>query len=126
MDNAVPRWLKILTVFYGVAALGAGVLKLIGFDPGWEHFQGWGLPYWFMILVGTFEVAGGLLLLLPRTASIGAFILSTIALGGVWTHAVHLEFLGLIPSGMAVLLTLTIFWKRKDETLALIEYPKVQ
>ncbi len=51
-----------------------------------KAFYNWGYPDWFRILIAVLEIVGGVLLLFPKTASIGAFTLACIMLGAVATH----------------------------------------
>jgi uncharacterized membrane protein YphA (DoxX/SURF4 family) len=79
--------------------LASALLALMFVRAGWmkfpetglwaRAFAGWGFPAWFRVLVGAVEVAGGLLLLVPRTAVYAALALGLIMLGGMGTHVVH-------------------------------------
>ncbi len=56
----------------------------VKFDPEgfWTAaFERWNYPVWLLILVGVIEVAGGLLILIPWTASWGGLSLAVIMLG---------------------------------------------
>ena len=68
----------------------AGVLKFVSAEEA-EQFAAWGYPDWFRVLIGAAEVAGGLGLLLPRTASLAAAGLGVVMVGAVWTHLGHGE-----------------------------------
>ena len=62
------------------------------FDPnGWwaPAFKKWGYPTWFMVSIGVLEVAGGLLLLIPKVRHLGAAILIVIMLGALVTRSIH-------------------------------------
>ena len=62
----------------------------IKFDPAgfWTAaFTRWGYPPWFRVLIGALEVLGGLLLILPWTASYGAVTLVLVMLGAWGTRA---------------------------------------
>jgi uncharacterized membrane protein YphA (DoxX/SURF4 family) len=54
---------------------------------GWQHWmvEVWGYPSWFRTFIGLAEMAGGALLLWPRTASWAATGLIVIMLGAFWT-----------------------------------------
>ena len=68
-------------------------------DHGWRKFDSegfwsgaferWGYPTWFMFLVGFLEVAGGLLILIPRINGFGALTLATVMLGAFITRSIH-------------------------------------
>jgi len=54
---------------------------------GWvQHFAQWGYADWFRLVVGAVEVIGGVLLLIPRLATIGAFGIVVIMAGATYTH----------------------------------------
>ncbi len=51
-----------------------------------KEFRHFGYPDWFRLLIGTVEVTGAALLLMPRTASLAALMLGCIMVGAVGTH----------------------------------------
>ena len=54
---------------------------------GWaKAFRHWGYPDWFRMLVGVVELSGVALLLLGRTAALGALLLICVMLGALATH----------------------------------------
>jgi uncharacterized membrane protein YphA (DoxX/SURF4 family) len=54
---------------------------------GWARaFAAWHFPVWFRILVGVCEITAAVLLLIRRTASIGAALIALVMLGGMATH----------------------------------------
>ncbi len=82
--KTVGLW--ILTVLLAVAFLGAGGSKLAGRPPMPENFTRWGFPLWFMYLTGVIEVAAALLLLVPRTATLGGALVVGTMVGAALTH----------------------------------------
>ncbi len=66
--------------------LMAGVTKLMGVPARIEHFAHWGYPDWFRLVVGTVETASAVVLIVPRTAVVGAAGIMTIMLGATYTH----------------------------------------
>jgi putative oxidoreductase len=75
-----------------LAALGIGLAGLTKFvAPGHWHqlFIGWGYPRWFSLLVGAVEIAGGVVLLIPRLAFYGALVLAAVMLGAIGTLLIH-------------------------------------
>ena len=76
-----------------------------------DMFEKIGLGQWFRYVTGSFEVIGAVLLLLPRTAAIGGWVLSAVMLGAIGTH---LLIIGGSPVPAAVLLALaiTVGWNR--------------
>jgi len=79
----IAIWL--LTTLLVALFVLAGGGKLAGTDQAVHEFQRFGYATWFLALVGTIEVAGGLCLLFPRTALAGALGLLPIMGGAIWT-----------------------------------------
>lgn len=101
------RIVTVLAVVLGVLLTGSGVSKLVGETHQVTSFALWGLPVWFRVLVGTFEIIGGVLLVVPLTRPIGSLILGTVMVGALWTHVVFADWPHLVP--VSVLLTLCLF-----------------
>jgi len=58
-------------------------------DSGWAAaFRHWGYPDWFRITIGVMELSAVALLLLGRTAAVGALLIIAVMLGGMTTHLV--------------------------------------
>jgi putative oxidoreductase len=83
----------ILWVLQLFACLGFVVIGIAKFRaPFWIHgFARWGYPDWFRLQIGVLEVASGVLLAFPRTASYAAALLVCIMAGAAGTLAVHGE-----------------------------------
>jgi putative oxidoreductase len=83
--------LLVLSILLGIFFALQGVVKLIG-AGGWVHrFRAWGYPDHFSIVVGAAELAGAILLVIPKTRTIGALLLMVIMLGATATHVLHHE-----------------------------------
>jgi putative oxidoreductase len=76
-----------------LAAVGFVLTGLAKFRaPFWiAGFARWGYPDGFRIAIGVLEVAGGVLLLFPRTSSYAAALLGSIMIGAVVTLLLHHE-----------------------------------
>ena len=120
MASWQPRIWRGVSVLLGVAMIAGGTAKLVGPAPIVESFVKWGLPDWFRVLVGTFELIGGVLLALPATIPIGGVILATIMVGAVWTHAAHGEWSQTLPSGVLLVLFLTILTRTRTRAIQLL------
>lgn len=105
----------------GVAAmfLMAGSVKLAGPEQVVAMFNTIGLGQWFRYLTGALEVAGAVMLLIPRLSGVGALLLICVMIGAVFTH---LFVIGGSPVGAIVLLVVSaiIAWGRRDRTLRLL------
>jgi len=117
MTRTRTRAVRALATLVGLAMIGGGGMKLMGQAGQVAAFVAWGLPTWFRALVGTFEVLGGVLLILPAARPAGSLILSTIMVGAAWAHAAHGEWRHELP--VIVLLTLLLTLFRLDRTQAL-------
>jgi len=120
MTQSRSRIMLVLAGLLGVAMIGGGTMKLVGQAGQVTAFAGWGLPAWFRALVGTFEVLGGLLLLVPATTPVGSLILSTIMVGALWAHAAHGEWPRLVPVMVMLTLLLTIFRSNRLQAVRLL------
>lgn len=115
----VTLW--IVSIVVAAMFIMAGGTKLAGLPMHVEHFQKWGYPDWFRILIGIAEVAGGVGLLIPRVASFAAAGLAAIMLGAVYTHLAHDEATQVFAPGvfLSVFGALTYArWPRRSGVLA--------
>jgi uncharacterized membrane protein YphA (DoxX/SURF4 family) len=120
MSSGQLRIWRGVSVLVGIAMIAGGVMKLVGTAPIVASFVKWGLPAWFRVLVGTFEVIGGVLLALPATIPIGGVILATIMVGACWTHVANGEWPQTLPSGILLLLVLTILTRNRTRAIQLL------
>ena len=116
---------KILDVVLWVLQVGAagmflmvGFLKLSGNPQLVGLFEAIGLGQWFRYLTGTLEVAGAVLLLVPRLSGLGALMLFVVMIGAVITH---LFIVGGSPLMAIILLVVTgvVAWGRRQRTKSL-------
>jgi putative oxidoreductase len=75
-----------LSILLAFVFLMAGVPKLLGVQAHVQHFQKWGYPDWFRVVVGAAETGSAILLLIPRLAFVGAAGIATIMAGATYTH----------------------------------------
>jgi putative oxidoreductase len=105
----VTIWaVQILT---GLAFVASGGSKLSGAPAMVDMFNKIGFGQWFRYVTGSLEVAGGLMLLLPRTAAIGGWLLAAVMMGAIGTH---LFLIGgnPIPAAVLLVLAVTVAWNR--------------
>jgi uncharacterized membrane protein YphA (DoxX/SURF4 family) len=100
--------MSVVAVLLGLVMTGSGVTKLAGESHQVAMFALVGLPNWFLALVGTFEVIGGILLAIPMTTPLGSVILSTIMVGALWAHAAQREWVNLFPVSVLLAMFLMI------------------
>ena len=60
--------------------------KLVPGEAVTTRFQNWGYSQEFARIIGIFELAGAIMVLIPRTAFYGALILMVIMVGAIYTH----------------------------------------
>ncbi len=102
-----------MTTLLGILYVLAGSAKFHPGSPWPEMFRGWGYPAGSHVIVGALEVAGGILLLVPRTARYAAYLLATIMTGAAATHIVHGPALNVgVTAGLAVVTLLLSHFHR--------------
>jgi uncharacterized membrane protein YphA (DoxX/SURF4 family) len=99
-----------------LAFVGAGGSKLAGAAPMVQLFDALGVGQWLRYVTGALEVAGAVLLVLPRLARLGALQLAGVMLGAIAAHLFVLHTSAVAP---AVLLTglLAVAYLRRGEPL---------
>jgi uncharacterized membrane protein YphA (DoxX/SURF4 family) len=120
MAQSTGRGIGILAAVLGIVMIGGGVSKLAGESHQVAMFAQVGLPSWFLALVGTFEVIGGILLAAPPSTPAGSLILSTIMVGALWAHAANGEWAELIPVSVLLTLFLLIFRGNRSRAIRLL------
>jgi uncharacterized membrane protein YphA (DoxX/SURF4 family) len=117
---------KILNVVLWVLQIAAagmflmvGFLKLSGNPQLVALFESIGIGQWFRYLTGSLEIAGALLLLIPRTSGFAALMLAGVMVGAIVTH---LFIVGGSPLAAVILLVVTgiVAWGRRERTKNLL------
>jgi uncharacterized membrane protein YphA (DoxX/SURF4 family) len=121
MAKSSSRTMSVVATVLGLMMTVSGLTKLAGESHQVAMFAMVGLPNWFLALVGTFEVIGGILLLVPAATPIGSLILSTIMVGALWTHAAQGEWIKLLPVSVLLWLFLAIFRRNRSRAVQLLE-----
>ena len=114
---------KILPYLLAFAFGSAGIMKLIGNPTMIEIFTNFGLPIWFMYVIGTAEVAGALGLvfgtklnpILPRLAASGFML---IILGALAMHFMNDPLTKAIPAFVLLALLLLYIFGNKVEAVS--------
>ncbi len=83
----VATW--VIAVLLCLAFLGAGAAKLTSQPMMQQEFAGFGYPLWFMFVTGLIEIAGAVLVVIPRTSRIGAGLLICVMVGAIFSHVSH-------------------------------------
>lgn len=98
----------LLAIFY----ILAGTPKVLQSENVLQMFADWGYPIWFAVTIGVFEVAGGILLLVPRAAQYSAILLGLIMLGAIYTHLANGEGLQVLRPIIFLMLLSIVTWGR--------------
>lgn len=118
---------KVINVVMWVLQIGTagmfvmvGFLKLSGNPQLVGLFEAIGLGQWFRYLTGSLEVAGAIMLLIPRLSGLGALMLAGVMIGAVITH---LFIVGGSALMAIILLVVTgvVAWGRRQRTVSLFE-----
>src|ERR1700733_5287366 len=106
--------LWVLQALLALAFAGAASGKLLGKPEMVALFEALGVGQWFRYVTGLLELAGALLIVVPRTKFFGAALLSVVMVGAVLTH---LFILHSAPTAPVVLLVLAgaVAWARRGE-----------
>ena len=94
--------------------VGVSSAKLMGKPEMVALFTAVGIGQWFRYVTGILELTGAVLIVVPRTRSIGAVLLATIMLGAI---TAHLFILHVPPTAPVVLFLLSGFvvWGRRSD-----------
>lgn len=116
MNKEKVKWIGvwILQVLLALVFFKAAHVKLTGNPMMVGLFQKWGYPENFHLVVGTFELAGAIGLLIPRLAGYAACGLTVIMVGALATHLIYREAQAIVPVVLLVLLG-TIVWARRPK-----------
>ena len=117
MSKAKTVGLWIAAVLLAAVFLMAGGSKLAGTPPMPENFAKWGFPPWFLYFTGATEVVAALLLLVPRTATLGAALAVGTMVGAVLTHLKAGEFSHVGPPLVLLVLAVIVGLGRRHQVL---------
>ena len=106
--------LWVVQVLLALGFLGAASGKLLGQPEMVGLYETIGIGQWFRYLTGILEVAGAILVVVPKTRVVGAGLLASIMIGAT---ATHLFVLHNAPTAPLVLLALSAFvlWGRRAD-----------
>ena len=111
--KALNVTLWVVQVLLALAFLGAGAGKLMGSADMVALFTAIGIGQWFRYVTGILEVAGAVLIVVPKTRSLGAALFVPIMLGAIATNIMlHTT---LIPPLVLLLLSSFVVWGRRRE-----------
>ena len=115
--NTITTW--TLQILLAATFLAAGGAKLAGVPMMVQTFDQLGVGQWFRVVTGLIEVAGGLALLVPGFAALGATLLAITMVFAVLAHMVVLSS-SAAPAIVLLVLAAAVAWLRRDQFTALI------
>ncbi|MEK6419360.1 MAG: DoxX family protein [Burkholderia gladioli] len=109
----------VLQILVGASFIAAGSAKLASAPMMVQIFDHIGVGQWFRYVTGIVEVAGGIMVLIPRSSPVGGALLAVTMACAI---VVHLLRIGGNPAPAFVLLVLSaaIVWLRRDQLVGLL------
>src|SRR2546426_5456535 len=105
----------VLSVLVTLAFMVAALPKMLGTHAWVVKFVRWGYPNWFPFAIGSLELLGGILLLIPRVAKYGASILGVVMVGAAYTHLENAEGLQVLRPLIVLMLLAIVVWRMRQE-----------
>ena len=103
-----------ITIVLALMFIGAGFAKVTASEEMVQAFTLFNLPDWFRIVIGSLEIAGGILLIIPSMTGCAAFGLSIVMIGAISCHIMFTPILQGIPAISAMALLSYVFLARKN------------
>ena len=103
-----------VAIILALAFLGAGSAKVIGHESMVQAFTVFGLPGWFRITIGVFEILGSVLLIVPAFAGASSFGLSILMVGAFALHVMYTALADGIPALVFFIILTYIYLVRKN------------
>ncbi|MFC7049136.1 DoxX family protein [Emcibacter nanhaiensis] len=85
-DVLVKATVWVLSLVLALVFVSLGLGKIAGVEAQLARYDSWGLPLWGVKALGAVELAGGVSLLIPRWALVGAFALSLEMVASAMMH----------------------------------------
>lgn len=102
----------ILSVLLALMFFAAGLPKLLMVQAWVQKFMHWGYPAWSLPVIGLLEVAGSILLLIPKLARYGALLLAAVMVGAAYTHVTGSEGLQVLRPSICLVCLGLLVWLR--------------
>ena len=100
----------VLVALLALAFLVSAATKLTGIAT--PMFLHWGYPSWFAKLIGVFELAGSIGLLIPRTTRAAILGLTAIMFGAAYTHLANHEGTQVLRPVIFLTVLWLVWWLR--------------
>ena len=103
----------VLVVLLALAFLASAAAKLSGVAT--PLFLHWGYPAWFAKVIGVFELAGAVGLLIPKTTRYAVLWLTVIMFGAAYTHLANHEGIQVLRPAIFLLVMWVVWWLRRTD-----------
>ncbi|MGX5183565.1 DoxX family protein [Streptomyces avermitilis] len=96
-----------------------GASKLVGAQDMVKIFQDVGAGQWLRYVTGSLELAGAVLLLVPRLSALGGLILTGVMTGAFLT-CLFVIAESPVPAAVLLVLAAVVMWNRRELTLGIV------
>lgn len=105
-----------LTILLAFFFINAGFRKISGNPATIGHFTAWGYRAWIVYLIAAVEFLGVLLMIFPKTTTIGTSMLVILMIGATYTLISHHVWKVAIFTTLALFLLLLLGYLRWSES----------
>jgi uncharacterized membrane protein YphA (DoxX/SURF4 family) len=111
---------KAISILLALIFVASGLAKLASLEFELVAFERWGYPIWFMYLIGTIEVVGGIGLIIQRFSAAAGAALALMMIGAIGTHMIHSEWGMLAAASLIFLISAVRAYLGRAEVRSLI------
>ncbi|MFF0290999.1 DoxX family protein [Streptomyces sp. NPDC005262] len=111
--------LWVLQVILASVFVMVGASKLAGAQDMVKIFQDVGAGQWLRYVTGSLELAGAVLLLVPRLSVLGGLILTGVMTGAFLTCLFVIDE-SPVPAAVLLVLAAVVTWNRRELTLGIV------
>ncbi|MFE9965414.1 DoxX family protein [Streptomyces sp. NPDC001981] len=111
--------LWVLQVILAGVFVMVGASKLAGVQDMVKIFQDVGAGQWLRYVTGSLELAGAVLLLVPRLSALGGLILTGVMTGAFLTCLFVIDE-SPVPAAVLLALAAVVMWNRRELTLGVL------
>ncbi|MFJ9350503.1 DoxX family protein [Streptomyces sp. NPDC101237] len=113
----VALW--VLQIILASVFVMAGASKLAGAQDMVKIFQDVGAGQWLRYVTGSLELAGAVLLLVPRLSALGGLILTGVMTGAFLTCLFVIDE-SPVPAAVLLVLAAVVLWNRRELALGVV------
>ncbi|MFD9005007.1 DoxX family protein [Streptomyces sp. NPDC059582] len=111
--------LWVLQVILAVVFVMAGASKIAGAQDMVKVFQDVGAGQWLRYVTGSLELAGAVLLLVPRLSALGGLVLAGV-MAGAFLSCLFVIDQSPVAAAVLLILAAVVMWNRRGLTLSLV------